>query len=134
MDLIEKVKSCVKTALSDLSVDHTSCFGMCNDITSVKSTGDFRMAWTYRTYCKKACGDDDSSTFEECVSGCEELCYKQDIKEDSKAFNIKFLDRSPGDRGSSVKCLEVCTAGCRFRQRTGGFDETDDDSKDKKDS
>eukprot|EP01066_Platyproteum_vivax_P002119 Platyproteum_vivax@DN12602_c0_g1_i1.p1 len=111
---------------------HDTCFGLCNKLTSSEVTHDFTTAYTYRTFCKKACSD-DSQSLEECVESCVNLCFKNDVQTDATRqwANFKFLDRSPGDPANSQTCMEICTAGCHFREKSGGFLEVEAEKEEK---
>eukprot|EP00743_Colponemidia_sp_Colp-15_P005701 GILK01006129.1.p1 GENE.GILK01006129.1~~GILK01006129.1.p1 ORF type:complete len:121 (-),score=20.13 GILK01006129.1:91-453(-) len=104
-----------------------NCYQMCTDLFKGITTSKF----TDNTYCKKGCGD-DSDTIEECEENCHDLCYKDALKgEDGveKAAWTKFLDRSPGDKDSSERCLKACHSGCAFKVQ---LEKAEGDSDEKK--
>ncbi|XP_039016658.1 uncharacterized protein LOC120147330 [Hibiscus syriacus] len=47
----------------------------------------------WRVFCKKGCSA-DGETWEECLSECDEICYKDPVLKDQKWS--AYMDRSPG--------------------------------------
>ncbi|WZZ25173.1 hypothetical protein YC2023_008574 [Brassica napus] len=47
----------------------------------------------WRVFCKKGC-DADSDSWEDCVSDCSEICYKDPVLKDRQWS--AYIDRSPG--------------------------------------
>ncbi|GMJ12459.1 hypothetical protein HRI_004915100 [Hibiscus trionum] len=46
-----------------------------------------------RVFCKKGCSA-DGETWEECISECDEICYKDHVLKDQKWSS--YIDHSPG--------------------------------------
>ncbi|KAK6264740.1 hypothetical protein QQP08_019385 [Theobroma cacao] len=66
----------------------------------------------WRVFCKKGC-DAGGETWEECLSECEEICYKDPVLKDQKWS--AYIDRSPGAANYSEECFHACVAGCGFK-------------------
>lgn len=66
----------------------------------------------WRVFCKKGCGA-DGETWDECVSVCDQICYKDPVLKDQQWS--AFIDRSPGAEGYSEECFHACVAGCGYK-------------------
>ncbi|XP_047332225.1 uncharacterized protein LOC124935836 [Impatiens glandulifera] len=66
----------------------------------------------WRIFCKKGC-DADGESWEECLSECDEICYKDPVLKDQQWS--AFIDRSPGQVAYSEKCFHACVAGCGYK-------------------
>ncbi|KAH0935325.1 hypothetical protein HID58_012442, partial [Brassica napus] len=65
-----------------------------------------------RVFCKKGC-DADSDSWEDCVSDCSEICYKDPVLKDRQWS--AYIDRSPGAASYSEECFHACVAGCGYK-------------------
>ncbi|KAL0737947.1 hypothetical protein Bca4012_014157 [Brassica carinata] len=65
-----------------------------------------------RVFCKKGC-DADSDSWEDCVSDCSEICYKDPVLKDQQWS--AYIDRSPGAASYSEECFHACVAGCGYK-------------------
>ncbi|KAK0579348.1 hypothetical protein LWI29_024951 [Acer saccharum] len=66
----------------------------------------------WRVFCKKACTS-DGETWEECLAGCNEICYKDPVLKDQQWS--AYIDRSPGSANYSAECFTACVSGCAFK-------------------
>ncbi|BAF16199.1 uncharacterized protein [Oryza sativa Japonica Group] len=66
----------------------------------------------WRVFCKKGC-DADGDTWDECISKCTEICYKDPVLEDHQWS--AYIDRSPGQDSYSLECFNACVSGCGYR-------------------
>ncbi|KAL5772453.1 hypothetical protein ACOSP7_012051 [Xanthoceras sorbifolium] len=66
----------------------------------------------WRVFCKKACTS-DGETWEECLAGCDEICYKDPVLKDHQWS--AYIDRSPGSASYSAECFTACVSGCAFK-------------------
>ncbi|XP_050207370.1 uncharacterized protein LOC126656790 isoform X2 [Mercurialis annua] len=66
----------------------------------------------WRVFCKKGC-DTDGETWEECLSACNEICYKDPVFKDRQWS--AYIDRSPGAAVYSEECFHACVAGCGYK-------------------
>ncbi|KAK9706694.1 hypothetical protein RND81_07G145500 [Saponaria officinalis] len=66
----------------------------------------------WRVFCKKGCGA-DGDTWDECVSACDQICYKDPVLKDQQWS--AYIDRSPGATTYSEECFHACVAGCGFK-------------------
>ncbi|KAF2585241.1 hypothetical protein F2Q70_00034779 [Brassica cretica] len=69
-----------------------------------------------RVFCKKGC-DADSDSWEDCVSDCSEICYKDPVLKDRQWS--AYIDRSPGAASYSEECFHACVAGCGYKFEVG---------------
>ncbi|KAE8689425.1 hypothetical protein F3Y22_tig00110937pilonHSYRG00001 [Hibiscus syriacus] len=58
----------------------------------------------WRVFCKKGCSA-DGETWEECLSECDEICYKDPVLKDQKWS--AYMDRSPGATNYSQNVLGI---------------------------
>ncbi|KAL4313542.1 hypothetical protein GQ457_01G042240 [Hibiscus cannabinus] len=66
----------------------------------------------WRVFCKKGCSA-DGETWEECLSECDEICYKDPVLKDQKWS--AYIDRSPGAANYSQECFNACVSGCGYK-------------------
>ncbi|PWA73714.1 hypothetical protein CTI12_AA258640 [Artemisia annua] len=65
-----------------------------------------------RVFCKKGCNA-DGDTWEECLSSCDEICYKDPVLKDQQWS--AYIDRSPGSASYSQECFHACVSGCGYK-------------------
>ncbi|XP_078427441.1 defensin-like protein [Wolffia australiana] len=82
----------------------------CGNLCTKKYAALTQIPW--RVFCKKGC-DSDGETWEECVSDCNELCYKDPVLKDYQWS--AYFDRSPGAESYSIQCFQACVSGCGFK-------------------
>ncbi|GAB2301173.1 hypothetical protein Dimus_035208 [Dionaea muscipula] len=66
----------------------------------------------WRVFCKKGCIA-DGDTWDECVSACDQICYKDPVFKDQQWS--AYIDRSPGAAAYSEECFHACVSGCGFK-------------------
>ncbi|GMH19519.1 hypothetical protein Nepgr_021360 [Nepenthes gracilis] len=66
----------------------------------------------WRVFCKKGCGA-DVETWDECVSACDHICFKDPVLKDQQWS--AYIDRSPGASINSEQCFHACVAGCGYK-------------------
>ncbi|KAL5214337.1 hypothetical protein ABZP36_003489 [Zizania latifolia] len=79
---------------------------------SLCHSGAIGIGFAGRVFCKKGC-DADGDTWDECISKCTEICYKDPVLEDQQWS--AYIDRSPGQDSYSLECFNACVSGCGFR-------------------
>ncbi|GMJ14672.1 hypothetical protein HRI_005136400 [Hibiscus trionum] len=84
----------------------SACGNQCTD----KYAALTQIPW--RVFCKKGCSA-DGETWEECLSECDEMCYKDPVLKDQKWS--AYIDRSPGAANYSQECFNACVAGCGYK-------------------
>ncbi|KAK4364136.1 hypothetical protein RND71_015494 [Anisodus tanguticus] len=82
----------------------------CNNQCTHKYSALMQIPW--RVFCKKGC-DADGETWDECLSECEEICYKNPVLKDQQWS--AYIDRSPGAVSCSEECFHACVAGCGYK-------------------
>ncbi|KAM3343628.1 hypothetical protein P3S68_025717 [Capsicum galapagoense] len=82
----------------------------CNNQCTHKYSALMQIPW--RVFCKKGC-DADGETWDECLSECEEICYKNPVLKDQQWS--AYIDRSPGAASCSEECFHACVAGCGYK-------------------
>ncbi|XVF27655.1 hypothetical protein REPUB_Repub14bG0127100 [Reevesia pubescens] len=82
----------------------------CGNQCTLKYATLMQIPW--RVFCKKGC-DADGETWEECLSECNEICYKDPVLKDQKWS--AYIDRSPGAANYSEECFHACVAGCGYK-------------------
>nr|XP_016485672.1 PREDICTED: uncharacterized protein LOC107806070 isoform X1 [Nicotiana tabacum] len=70
----------------------------CNNQCTHKYAALMQIPW--RVFCKKGC-DADGESWDECLSECEEICYKNPVLKDQQWS--AYIDRSPG----AASCSEL---------------------------
>ncbi|KAI5657065.1 hypothetical protein M9H77_25858 [Catharanthus roseus] len=82
----------------------------CNNQCTLKYAALMQIPW--RVFCKKGC-DSDGETWDECMSECDEICYKDPVLKDRQWS--AYIDRSPGAVGYSEECFHACVSGCGYK-------------------
>eukprot|EP01018_Ginkgo_biloba_P020784 Gb_37490 [translate_table: standard] len=66
----------------------------------------------WRVFCKKGC-DNDGDTWDDCLSECNEICYKDPVLKEHQWS--AYIDRSPGVDDYSAECFTACITGCSYK-------------------
>ncbi|CAI9087478.1 OLC1v1021556C1 [Oldenlandia corymbosa var. corymbosa] len=89
VDRRKEVKKKKKKKMRDVIPPHWK--PPCNNECTLKYSALMQIPW--RVFCKKGC-DADGDTWEECLTECDEICYKDPVFKDQKWS--AYIDRSPG--------------------------------------